>query len=73
MKLDMKRINTLCSMSDDRLWGTVKFFAAANGIDLSKKRVAPKDVESLRRTLRSLTSADVERINQLADIYKYGR
>lgn len=72
MKLDRKKINMLCSMSDERLWGAVKLFAMSNGVDVSKKRVRPGDIESLRRTLRSLTENDLSRIGELADIYKYG-
>ena len=73
MKLDRKKINMLCSMSDERLWSTVKLFAMSNGVDVSKKRVRPGDIESFRRTLRSLTDSDLARIGELTEIYKYGR
>ena len=72
-RLDKKRISTLCSMNDERLWSTLKLFAAGGGIDLSKKRVTPRDVESVRRTLGALTDSDISRINELISVYKYGR
>lgn len=60
-------------MNDERLWSTLKLFAAGGGIDLSKKRVTPRDVESVRRTLGALTDSDISRINELISVYKYGR
>ena len=53
MKLDKKRVDALTSMSDERFWSTVKFFASANGIDVSKKRVTPRDIQNMKRTLSS--------------------
>ena len=73
MKIDKKKVDSLCSMSDERLWGAVKFFAGTLGADLSKKRVKPGDVDRLRRTLRSLTDEDIGRINRLIEVWKYGR
>ena len=73
MKIDKKRIDMLCSMSDERLWGAVKFFAGTLGADLSRRRVRPGDIEKLRRTLRALTEDDISRINRLAEVWKYGR
>ena len=73
MRLDKKKVDTLCSMSDGRLWGAVKFFAGTLGADLSKKRVKPDEIDRLRRTLRSLTDEDIGRINRLIEVWKYGR
>lgn len=73
LKIDRKRIDTLISMSDSRMWGAIKFFASANGVDLSKKRVTPGDLSNLRRMLSSLTDADLIRAGELADVFKYGR
>ena len=73
MKIDRRKIDTLCGMSDERLWGTLKFLAAANGMDISKKRVTPSDIAGVRRLLASLGDGDISRINELIGIYRYGR
>ncbi len=73
MRIDKKKVDTLCSMSDERLWGAVKFFAGTLGADLSKKGVKPGEIDRLRRTLRALTDDDLARINRLTDVWKYGR
>ena len=73
MRIDKKKIEKLCSMSDERLWSAVKFFAGSLGADLSRKRVKPGDIEKLRRTLNALTEDDITRINRLAEVWKYGR
>ncbi len=73
MKLDRKRVETLTSMNDEKFWNTVKFFASANSIDVSKKRVTPRDIQSMKRMLSSLTDPDLARIGELISIYKYGR
>ena len=73
MRFDKKKIDALCSMSDERLWGAVKFFAGTVGADLSRKRVKPGDIEKIRRTLRALTDDDIARINRLTEVWKYGR
>lgn len=73
MKLDRKRIRTLTSMSDERMWGAIKFFASANGVDLSKKRVTPRELSNLKTMLNSLTDSDLSRVGELIDVYKYGR
>ncbi len=73
MKLDGKRIRTLTSMSDERMWGAIKFFASANGVDLSKKRVTPRELSNLKTMLNSLTDSDLTRVGELIDVYKYGR
>ncbi len=73
MRIDRKKVDTLCSMSDERMWSTIKFFAGAAGIDLSKKRVGKEEIRNLRTTLRSLTDSDIARVNQLLHTYKYGR
>ena len=73
MKLDRKRIRTLTSMSDERMWGAIKFFASANGVDLSKKRVTPRELSNLKTMLNALTDSDLSRVGELIDVYKYGR
>ena len=73
MKFDRKKVEMLTSMSDERMWSTVKLFASANGVDLSRKRVTPRDLTNLRRMLRSLTDDDLRRVGELTDIFKYGR
>ena len=73
MRIDKKRIDMLCSMSDERLWSTVKFFAGTLGADMSRKRVRAGDIEKIRRTLRALTDEDIARINRLTEVWKYGR
>ncbi len=73
MKIDRKRISSLCAMNDRSFYGAVKFFAGANGIDISKKRVAPGEIANLKRALSTLSDSDIVRINEFLHICKYGR
>ena len=70
--IDRKKIDTLRSMNDDKLFRTVSFFAAANGISLSRRH-GPGEAAKLRRVLDALTDGDIARINVLADAYRRGR
>ena len=73
MKFDRKKVEMLTSMSDERMWSTIKLFASANGVDLSRRRVTQRDLANLKRMLRSLTDDDLRRVGELTDVFKYGR
>ena len=73
MKIDRRKIEMFCGMRDERMWSAIKLFAGSAGIDLSKKRVTPREIANLRTMLRSLTDSDIARINELIGIYKNGR
>ena len=73
MKIDLKKIEMLRSMSDERMWNTVRLFAAANGIDMSRRRITPRETENIKAALGTLTEDDVKRINEFLGIAKYGR
>lgn len=72
MKIDKNTIDKLCAMPDDKLWSTVKFFASANGINLSSKRMTQRDISRLREALSTVTQKDIERCEELINVYKYG-
>lgn len=72
MKIDKKTIDMLCNMPDERLWGTLKLVASANGINLSGKRMTPRDIAKLRCALSSVTEQDLTRAEEIINIYKYG-
>lgn len=73
MRFDRRKVEMLTSMSDERMWGTIKLFASANGVDLSRRKVTPRDLTNLRRMLQSLTDEDLRRVGELTDVFKYGR
>ena len=73
MKIDRRKIEMLTSMKDERMWSTIKFFAGGAGIDLSRKKVSPRDIANIRAALGSLTDNDLNRINEILCIFKNGR
>lgn len=73
MKLDKRGVSRLAAMPDAKLYGTVKLFCKANGIDISARRVTDGEIANFRRMLNSLTDGDLERISELTSIMKYGR
>lgn len=73
MRIDKKTIDMLCRMPDDKLWGTLKLFASSQGIDLSSKRMSPRDMQKLRYTLSTLTDSDIARATDIIKTYKNGR
>ena len=72
MKIDRKKVAMLCSMSDEKMWNTVRFFAVANGITLTR-RPSRQEIQNLKEALGSLTDGDLSRVNEFLNIYKYGR
>lgn len=73
VKIDKKTIDMLCRMPDDKLWGTVKMIASSAGVDLSSKRMSPRDMQKLRYTLGTLTDGDISRATEIIKTYKNGR
>ena len=69
MKLDRKTVDMLSRMPDDRLWHTLCFFAAGLGIELPERRRQRICYDALRYTLSCITDADIQRINEISDIY----
>lgn len=73
MKLDMKTVSMLAGMPDDRLWYTMHLMASGMGIDLPERKRYRIDYDALRYTLSKITEADIARVNEIADTYKYYR
>ena len=70
MKLDMKTVQMLSDMPDDRLWHTVHFLAAGAGVELSERKWRRMDYDALRHTLSTVTEEDIARINRITETYK---
>ncbi len=70
MKIDKRTIDTICRMSDDKLWGAVRLFASSSGVDLSRKRPSPAEIQKLRHTLSTLTDSDISRAMEIIRTYK---
>ena len=73
MKLDMKTVQMLAGMPDDRLWATLHLFAAGMGVELPERKRRKIDYDALRYTLSRITQEDVMRVNEISDIYKQFR
>lgn len=73
MKIDKKTIESLCRMSDDKLWGALRLFASSAGVNISQRRMNPGEMQKLRRTLMSLTDNDISRVVEIIQTYKGSR
>lgn len=73
MKLDMKTVNMLSNMPDDRLWHTLRMLAAGAGMELSERKRRRIQYDALRYTLSRITEADIARANEIMDTYQYYR
>ncbi len=73
MKIDKKTIDTICRMSDDKLWGAVRLFASSSGIKLPRTQLSPSEMQKLRRTLSSLSDSDISRAAEILKTYKGSR
>lgn len=71
MKLDRNTLYTLSEMPDDRLWRTLRMFAASMGLEIPERARGRLHYEAIRRTLAEITDADVARVNEIMDTYKY--
>lgn len=69
MKFDRKTVDTLISMSDEKLAGFLTFLAAAKGLT-REGGMKPETARKLRETMKALTDDDIGRISELVDIYK---
>lgn len=70
MKIDKKTIDSLCRMSDEKLWGAVRLFASSSGVNLSGRQMDRTEMQRLRRTLMSLTDSDISRALEIMKTYK---
>lgn len=73
MKLDKKTVVMLSEMPDDRLWRTLKMFAAGMGLELPERKRSHIRYDALRYALSGITETDIARANEIADSYKYYR
>ncbi len=69
MKLDMKTVAILCDMPDDRLFFTLRMMLASKGIELPDRMRGKLDLSAARTVLRSVTESDIERVNELGELY----
>ena len=70
MKLDIKTIQMLSDMPDDRLWHTLHLFASGMGIEIPERKRRRIDYDALRYTLKQIREEDVARVNEISDLYK---
>ncbi len=73
MKLDMKTVQMLAGMPDDRLWATLHLFVSGMGMELPERKRRRIDYDALRFTLSRITPEDVARINEISDMYRQYR
>lgn len=70
MKIDKNTIDRICALPDDKLWGTVRLFASSAGVTVPHRPSSAHEVARLRRTLSSLTEADISRAGELINCFK---
>ena len=73
MKLDMKTVQMLAGMPDDRLWATLHLFVSGMGMELPERKRRRIDYDAFRFTLSRITPEDVARINAISDMYRQYR
>lgn len=61
MKLDIKSVQTLLSMSDDGLMRALSLFGSVLGIKLTRE----PNAQYIRTLLERVTEKDLERVNEL--------
>lgn len=69
MKIDQKTIEMLLEMSDDRLWHTMRMLAAGKGMEIPERMRHRIRYDAVRAVLAGTTSQDIQRINELSEIY----
>ncbi len=72
MKLDKKQLDHLASLPDDQLWRTLRMLTPYLGVELTEKARQPEKLARLRAAMRSMTEADVERLSEIAAVYRRG-
>ncbi|MCQ2423993.1 MAG: hypothetical protein MJ088_03740 [Clostridia bacterium] len=72
MKLDKKQLDHLASLPDDQLWRTLRMLTPHLGVELTEKARQPEKLARLRAAMRSMTEADVERLSEIAAVYRRG-
>lgn len=70
MKLDIRTIEMLSQMRDDRLWYTLRMFASGKGVEIPERMRHRLHYDAIRETVSRLTEQDVKRINELGEIYQ---
>ena len=73
MKLDMKTVQMLAGMPDDRLWATLHLFVSGMGMELPERKRRRIDYDALRFTLSRIMPEDIARINEISDMYRQYR
>ena len=70
MKIDKKTLDMLSSLPDDSLWKMIVTIGNASGIDLSRVRVRPEELQKLRYAMGSLTDEDIGRASEILNSAK---
>ena len=73
MKIDKRSIGRLTSQSDEKMWNTLRFYAAALGVEVPRDGMNREKIQGLRVALDSLTEQDLERLGELMDTYRAGK
>ncbi|MBQ3528534.1 MAG: hypothetical protein IJA52_08290 [Clostridia bacterium] len=70
MKIDKKTLDMLSSLPDDSLWKMIVTIGNASGIDLSRVRVRPEELQKLRYAMGNLTDEDIGRASEILNSAK---
>ncbi len=69
MKFDRKTVDTLLDMPDEKLGALAALLAASKGLT-REGGIKPDSARRLKEVMKNLSDEDVERINELIEIYK---
>lgn len=72
MKIDKKTLDMLSSLPDDKLWQVLNVIASSSGISLGAPPNDKEQIARLREAMGSVTENDLDRAEQIVDIYRGG-
>ncbi len=70
MQIDRQSLQKLLTLNDRQLGLVINKLAAENGIDPSAFNINPKDIESVRRALSSVSDEDLKLLTQQLENFK---
>ncbi len=69
LKFDRKTVDMLAGMPDEKLGALAALLAASKGLT-REGGIKPDSARRLKEVMKNLSDEDVERINELIEIYK---
>lgn len=70
MQIDKQSLQKLLNLNDRQLGLVINKIAVENGIDPSAFNINPKDIESVRRALSSISDEDIKLLTQQYEDFK---